>query len=65
MADSNSLNRIPVLIAGAGPVGLSLAIELAYRGICSLLVANKASGCRSKSLHLTIREYEPICARPA
>lgn len=38
MANSNSLNRIPLLIAGAGPVGLALAIELAYRGICSLLV---------------------------
>jgi 2-polyprenyl-6-methoxyphenol hydroxylase-like FAD-dependent oxidoreductase len=28
----------PVLIAGAGPVGLSLAIELAYRGIHCLVV---------------------------
>ncbi len=28
----------PVLIAGAGPVGLSLAIELAYRGIQCLVV---------------------------
>jgi 2-polyprenyl-6-methoxyphenol hydroxylase-like FAD-dependent oxidoreductase len=28
----------PVLIAGAGPVGLSLAIELAYRGIRCLVV---------------------------
>jgi 2-polyprenyl-6-methoxyphenol hydroxylase-like FAD-dependent oxidoreductase len=30
--------RVPVLIAGAGPVGLSLAIELAYRGIRCLVV---------------------------
>jgi len=30
--------RIPVLIAGAGPVGLALAIELSYRGIRSLVV---------------------------
>jgi 2-polyprenyl-6-methoxyphenol hydroxylase-like FAD-dependent oxidoreductase len=30
--------HIPVLIAGAGPVGLSLAIELAYRGIRCLVV---------------------------
>ena len=28
----------PVIIAGAGPVGLSLAIELAYRGVRSLVV---------------------------
>ena len=30
--------RYPVLIAGAGPVGLALAIELAWRGIRCLLV---------------------------
>ncbi|MBM4298771.1 MAG: hypothetical protein FJ143_13625, partial [Deltaproteobacteria bacterium] len=30
--------RIPVLIAGAGPVGLALAIELAYRDIRCLVV---------------------------
>jgi len=29
---------IPVLIAGAGPVGLSLALDLAWRGIKSLIV---------------------------
>lgn len=32
------LNHYPVLIAGAGPVGLALAIELAYRNIRSLVV---------------------------
>jgi 2-polyprenyl-6-methoxyphenol hydroxylase-like FAD-dependent oxidoreductase len=30
--------RVPVLIAGAGPVGLTLAIDLAWRGIESLIV---------------------------
>src|SRR5262245_50902944 len=30
--------RIPVLIAGAGPVGLTLAAELAWRGVASLIV---------------------------
>jgi 2-polyprenyl-6-methoxyphenol hydroxylase-like FAD-dependent oxidoreductase len=30
--------HVPVLIAGAGPVGLSLAIELAYRGVHCLIV---------------------------
>ncbi|HLF22720.1 MAG TPA: FAD-dependent monooxygenase, partial [Burkholderiales bacterium] len=30
--------RVPVLIAGAGPVGLALAIELAYRDIRCLVV---------------------------
>jgi 2-polyprenyl-6-methoxyphenol hydroxylase-like FAD-dependent oxidoreductase len=32
------VKRIPVLIAGAGPVGLTLAIDLAWRGIDSLIV---------------------------
>jgi len=30
--------QVPVLIAGAGPVGLALAMELAYRGIRCLVV---------------------------
>jgi 2-polyprenyl-6-methoxyphenol hydroxylase-like FAD-dependent oxidoreductase len=30
--------NVPVLIAGAGPVGLSLALDLAWRGIPSVLV---------------------------
>jgi 2-polyprenyl-6-methoxyphenol hydroxylase-like FAD-dependent oxidoreductase len=38
MADTESTKRVPVLIAGAGPVGLSLAIELAYRGVRCLVV---------------------------
>ena len=38
MAEVNSPSRVPILIAGAGPVGLSLAIELAYRGIRCLVV---------------------------
>ena len=38
MTEGSPTTRIPVLIAGAGPVGLSLAIELAYRGIRCLIV---------------------------
>ena len=38
MTEFISSTRVPVLIAGAGPVGLSLAIELAYRGIHCLVV---------------------------
>jgi 2-polyprenyl-6-methoxyphenol hydroxylase-like FAD-dependent oxidoreductase len=38
MNSSPAKNHYPVLIAGAGPVGLSLAIELAYRGIRCLIV---------------------------
>jgi 2-polyprenyl-6-methoxyphenol hydroxylase-like FAD-dependent oxidoreductase len=38
MAGVSPTTRVPILIAGAGPVGLSLAIELAYRGIRCLIV---------------------------
>ena len=38
MTDSIASKRYPVLIAGGGPVGLSLAIELAWRGIHCLVV---------------------------
>ncbi|HET9916667.1 MAG TPA: FAD-dependent monooxygenase, partial [Candidatus Binatia bacterium] len=35
---TTNTTHIPVLIAGAGPVGLALAIELSYRGIRCLVV---------------------------
>jgi 2-polyprenyl-6-methoxyphenol hydroxylase-like FAD-dependent oxidoreductase len=38
IAKTTTTEHVPVLIAGAGPVGLSLAIELAYRGIHCLVV---------------------------
>ena len=38
MTDGSPQIHYPVLIIGAGPVGLSLAIELAYRGIRCLVV---------------------------
>ena len=38
MSDSAPSKRYPVLIAGAGPVGLALAIDLAWRGIQCLIV---------------------------
>jgi 2-polyprenyl-6-methoxyphenol hydroxylase-like FAD-dependent oxidoreductase len=38
MTEESPRKHYPVLIAGAGPVGLSLAIELAYRGIRCLVV---------------------------
>ena len=38
MTETTSPKHYPVLIAGAGPVGLSLAIELAYRDIHCLVI---------------------------
>ena len=42
----------PVLIAGAGPVGLSLAIELAYRGIRCLVVEQTDGGVEFPTTNL-------------
>jgi 2-polyprenyl-6-methoxyphenol hydroxylase-like FAD-dependent oxidoreductase len=36
--------EIPVLIVGAGPVGLTLAIDLAWRGIAVTLIERRARG---------------------
>ncbi len=38
MTQSNIIHRVPVLIVGAGPAGLALAIELAWRGVRCLVV---------------------------
>jgi 2-polyprenyl-6-methoxyphenol hydroxylase-like FAD-dependent oxidoreductase len=38
MADSKAKKHVPVLIAGAGPVGLSLAVELTYRDVHCVVV---------------------------
>src|SRR6266508_4966335 len=38
MSETTTSTRVPVVIAGAGPVGLALAIELAYRQIRCLVV---------------------------
>ncbi|MEK7340766.1 MAG: FAD-dependent monooxygenase, partial [Candidatus Binatota bacterium] len=38
MTDSKAAKRFPVLIAGGGPTGLALAIELGRRGIPCLVV---------------------------
>ena len=51
--------RIPVLIVGAGPVGLALAIELGARSIpCQVLERNDRVGYapRAKTTHVRTRE---------
>lgn len=50
----------PVLIAGAGPVGLTLAIDLARRGITSLIVEPRAAGVPPsvKRNHVSSRTME-------
>ncbi|MGH2900832.1 MAG: FAD-dependent monooxygenase, partial [Solirubrobacteraceae bacterium] len=43
----------PVLIAGGGPVGMTLALELASHGVRSLLVERNASTTRHPKMDLT------------
>jgi 2-polyprenyl-6-methoxyphenol hydroxylase-like FAD-dependent oxidoreductase len=52
--------RTPVLIAGAGPTGLALAIELASRGVgCLVVERNDRVGYapRAKTTHTRTREH--------
>ena len=44
MNDGPEADRIDVLIAGAGPVGLTLAIDLAGRGVQVTVVELRAFG---------------------
>ncbi len=57
MADSNA----DVVVLGAGPVGLTLAVELARRGVRPVIV-DKAPGIRevSKALILHVRTQEAL-----
>lgn len=49
----------PVLIVGGGPVGLSLALELAYRGVKCLLIDQGDGVVRlSKMGHVSVRSME-------
>ncbi len=43
-AKAENPRRVPVLIAGGGPTGLSLAIELGWRGISCLVVEQSDGG---------------------
>lgn len=45
--------EVPVLIAGGGPVGLTMAAELSHYGIPSLLVERNASTTRHPKMDLT------------
>jgi 2-polyprenyl-6-methoxyphenol hydroxylase-like FAD-dependent oxidoreductase len=52
MSAATTSNRVPVLIAGAGPVGLALAIELAYRNIRCLVVEQSDSSVEFPTTNL-------------
>ena len=59
-ANNGSLDA-PVLIAGGGPVGLSLALELSWRGIRSVLVEREDGIPRHPKVgHVSVRTMEHI-----
>jgi 2-polyprenyl-6-methoxyphenol hydroxylase-like FAD-dependent oxidoreductase len=54
MSPADTPTRIPVLIAGAGPVGLTLALELGWRGVpCTLVEPNEefSGNPKAKTVH--------------
>jgi 3-(3-hydroxy-phenyl)propionate hydroxylase len=65
--------NVPVLIAGGGPVGLTLAALLAHRGVACLVLEADASWCEgSRAICLSRRSLEilgwvgadrPLCAK--
>jgi 2-polyprenyl-6-methoxyphenol hydroxylase-like FAD-dependent oxidoreductase len=47
------MKQVQVLIAGGGPVGMTLACDLAQRGIACMLVERNASTTRHPKLDIT------------
>jgi 2-polyprenyl-6-methoxyphenol hydroxylase-like FAD-dependent oxidoreductase len=50
---SDSVEYVPVLIAGAGPVGLTLALELERHGVDALLVERNTTTTRHPKMDIT------------
>ena len=47
------MRLVPVLIAGGGPVGMTLACELSRRGIACMLVERNATTTRYPKMDIT------------
>ncbi|MEX1670909.1 FAD-dependent monooxygenase [Zhongshania guokunii] len=50
---NQTLSTTPVLIAGGGPVGMTLALELAFHGVASILVERRPSTTKHPKMDLT------------
>lgn len=53
MVETSSIDRVPVLIAGGGPVGLTLALTLARHGVQALLVERNPSTTTHPKMDIT------------
>ncbi|MCU1639990.1 MAG: hypothetical protein JWN03_265 [Nocardia sp.] len=51
--DPDSVEHFPVLIAGAGPVGLTLALELEHHGVRALLIERNPTTTRHPKMDIT------------
>ena len=49
----DTVEHVPVLIAGAGPVGLTLALELEHHGVDALLVERNTTTTRHPKMDIT------------
>src|SRR5215210_9013582 len=47
------MERVPVLVAGGGPVGMTVALEPARRGVACMLVERNASTTRHPKMDIT------------
>ncbi|MFJ9854552.1 FAD-dependent oxidoreductase [Streptomyces sp. NPDC101150] len=67
--DGSAVTSVDVLIAGAGPTGLALAIDLARRGVSALVVERQdhlSRGARGNGLQPRTQEvYEDLGVLPA
>jgi 2-polyprenyl-6-methoxyphenol hydroxylase-like FAD-dependent oxidoreductase len=57
------MTHVPVLIVGAGPVGLALAIELGWRGIRCLLVEQRDGSINAPKMNLANMRVMEHCRR--
>jgi len=51
--------HVPILIVGAGPIGLTLAAELAWRGVETLIIERRASiNPHPRAISIGVRSME-------
>ena len=57
------MTQVPVLIVGGGPVGLALAIELAWRGIACMLVERRDGSIPLPKMNAVNARSMEVCRR--